>query len=144
MRFIYQNSWGLYVVLDIYNLMILEVTFVKIFHIAILLIDLWCSGICGFSVCRNFVWPWKFPFGLYIFGKITPFFRFTMPFKFIVTCIRFIYFHVCVSSPLVSGFTFILAPVPVQCWDTVRPKKYCWMSKWIVEWLSGYPKKYSL
>ena len=29
-----------------------------------------------------------------------------VPFKFIVTCIRFIYFHVCVSSPLVSGFTF--------------------------------------
>ena len=31
------------------------------------------SEICGFSVCRNFVWPWKFPFGAFIFlGKSLP------------------------------------------------------------------------
>lgn len=43
-------------------------------------------------------------------------------FRFTVTCIKFLYFHVCLSSPLdwLQASLFVFAPVSVQCWGIIR------------------------
>lgn len=99
--------------------------------------------ICGFFVCRDFVWAWKFPYGASIFGgKSLP--LGSQCHSSLLLYVLDLCISMSVCLPLLSGlrlhFLYLL-PVPVQCWDIVRPKKYCWMSKWIIEWLSGYTQR---
>ena len=82
------------------------------------------SEICGCSVCRNYVWPRKFPFGAFIFwGQSLPSLG-SQCHSSLLLCVLDLYISMFVCPPLLSQVSlFILAPAPVQCWHTVKTQE---------------------